>query len=482
MEQLGTAALTRPACARRLSTDENAAFDSGNESGTTLAVWAVAMQLTAASTDSSLPRPAPRRSVATPGIAPNAAASVPARLPGEHFTAAIVFFVAGALSLVLVAEELAAGAFFAPRVLATVHLFTLGWLMLSIFGALSQFLPVAIGKMLRWTWLAHLTFALQVAGTLAFTSSLYLNDRTLLLVAGGALGSAFTLFAVNLAFTLASSNQRGVTWWALAGANVFLVVTPIYGIVLALNLSSGFLGADRFHFVARHSHVAIVGVVLLVVVGVAHKLLPMFLLSHGAKERAAWTAAALLFSSATLLSMPFGGVVTAAIAGVLAFAGVVAFVVQAAAYHRHARRKRLDAGMKLAAAGILGLCFSALLAPFALGAGLASVNLLAAYHVLLLGGLSLFVAGHYFKIVPFLVWNHRFGPLLGKQKVPNVADLYSSTAAHAVAALLIAGWLGLAVSVGLGLAWGVRGAALVFAAGALVETIVIARVAQRRPA
>lgn len=437
------------------------------------------MPVTAATTTSP---PAIGRPAVAAGIAPNAAASVPAQLPGEHFAAALLFFLAGSVSLVLFAPELAAGAFFVPRVVATVHLFTLGWLMLSIFGALSQFLPVAIGTTLRWTWLAHLSFALQVAGTIAFAASLHLGDHTLLLVAGSSLTGAFTLFALNLAATLARSKQRGVTWWALAGANVFLIVTPIYGLVLALNLTRNIIGADRFHFVARHSHVAIVGVVMLVVVGVAHKLLPMFLLSHGAKDRAARLAAGLLLTSATLLSIPFGGLYTAGLAGVLAFAGVVSFAVQAVAYHRHARRKRLDAGLKLAAAGVVGLALSALLAPFALGKGVASANLLAAYHGLLLGGLSLFVAGHYFKIVPFLVWNHRFGPLLGKKKVPNVADLYSARIANTAAALLITGWLGLTLSLWLRLPWGVRGAALVFAAGALVESIVIARVAQRRPA
>ena len=31
---------------------------------------------------------------------------------------------------------------------------------------------------------------------------------------------------------------------------------------------------------------------------------------------------------------------------------------------------------------------------------------------MLLGAIALFIAGHYYKIVPFLIWYHRFGPLV----------------------------------------------------------------------
>src|SRR5690606_24337737 len=106
--------------------------------------------------------------------------------------------------------------------------------------------------------------------------------------------------------TLASVRERPLTWWALAGATLFLVVTPLYGVLLQLDLADG-LGVHRFHAIAVHAHVAVIGVVMLVIVGVAHRLIPMFLLSHGANERPAWTAVVLLFAAATLLALPTGG-------------------------------------------------------------------------------------------------------------------------------------------------------------------------------
>jgi hypothetical protein len=138
--------------------------------------------------------------------------------------------------------------------------------------------------------------------------------------------------------------------------------------------------------------------------------------------------------------------------------------------------------MRLAAAGLAGLALSLLVAPFALSQGFARPSLLVAYHLTLLGAISLFVAGHYYKIVPFLVWYHRFGPLVGLRAVPKVSELFPERVALVDGGLLVAGWLGLVIGAFSGSIPLTRASAIVFAAGAVIEAIVIARVARRRPA
>ena len=52
-----------------------------------------------------------------------------------------------------------------------------------------------------------------------------------------------------------------------------------------------------------------------------------------------------------------------------------------------------------------------------------------AYVLVIVLGISLFVAAHYYKIVPFLVWYHRFGPLAGKYGIEiTVVGLASARA------------------------------------------------------
>lgn len=412
---------------------------------------------------------------ATPELAPPL-------LVGEHFAAALFYFACGALGLVFVAPDLAHGRFFLPRVVALVHLFTLGWIVLSIFGALCQFLPVAVGRPMRWPALAHASFVAQALGVAGFEVALLANSRTLLLFAGFTLTFAFVAFGVNLVATLRRARERGFTFWALAAATVSLFATPAYGLILAFYVHDGGL-ADPFETIGHHAHIAIVGFVLVVMVGVAHRLMPMFLLTHGVSERPAWIALGLLFSSSLLLVVHHvGDPARVIVAGALGCAGVVAMMVQAALFFRHRKRKAIDPGMRLAAAGMLGLGVAVLLAPFALTRGVSDMRLLTTYFIVVLGAISLFVAGHYYKIIPFLVWNHRYGALLGKQKVPKVAELYSERVALANAALLVSGLVGLALGAWSGSEVLARIGAAVFAAGALLEVIVIARVAQRRVA
>jgi hypothetical protein len=206
----------------------------------------------------------------------------------------------------------------------------------------------------------------------------------------------------------------------------------------------------------------------------------MFLLSHGGSEWGGRSAAVLLFASAATLAVPVVSPVRVTIAGAFGCLGVLAFAVQAVTFFRNRKRRAIDPGMRLAGAGVAALIAAALLAPVSLGRGLSDPRLLTTYYVVLLGGVSLFVAGHYFKIVPFLVWYHRFGPLVGRRKVPKVSELFSSRVATVDGALLVSGWLGLAVSTWVGAPLVARTSAAVFAAGALVEVFVIAQVARRR--
>jgi hypothetical protein len=305
-----------------------------------------------------------------------------------------------------------------------------------------------------------------------------------MLVGAGLFGTGLLLFVGNLAATLRRAAGRELTWWALAGAAVFLAVTVVLGASLAGNLRWHYLGAERFLAMGVHIHVAVVGWVMLVVVGVAHKLLPMFLLSHGASERPGWAALVLLGGGTGLLVALHHALtpgLTWALAAMLA-AGLVAFLVQAALFFRHRRKPTLDPGLRLAvmALGFLGLAL--LLAPVHLHLGLASPRVATAYVVtLVIGGLSLFVAGHYYKILPFLVWYHRFGPLVGRQPVPRVADLYSAGLGHTAAALLGLGTAGLVLATLLGEPGAARPAALLFAAGAGIVTAQMASLATRSP-
>ncbi|MEO8029925.1 MAG: hypothetical protein ABJC74_09310 [Gemmatimonadota bacterium] len=417
-----------------------------------------------------------------PGIGLAATKAPPFRLPGEHFAAAIGFLLLGAFGLVRVAPDLATGAYPLPVVVAVTHLFTLGWITTSIMGALYQFLPVALGEPIRSVRAGHVALALYVPGLLAFVSGMLFGSTALMLAGAAGLGTGLLIFVVNLGATLRRATRRDVTWWALAGADLFLLVTLVFGLALAGNLRWGFLGAAHPIALATHLHVALAGWVLLVMVGVAHRLLPMFLLSHGAGDRFAKAAVALLIAGAATLTVGHHGppLLSRWLPTVLLGAGLLAFLLQARAFYRHRHRPGLDPGMRLAALALALLLAALLLAGVALVPG-APPRAYLSYVLALILGITLFIAAHYYKIVPFLVWYHRFGPLVGKRKVARVSDLYSARAASTAGILLALGAVGMIAGVSTAHAGAARGGALLLTCGVMIEAGQMLALARKTP-
>lgn len=428
-------------------------------------------------------RATPAATVGSPaGMA--GAQAPPFLLPGEHFAAALGFLALGALGLVWVAPDLVHGLFPLPRVAGVTHLFTLGWITTSILGALYQFLPVALGVPIQSERWAHISFWLYAPGLALFVGGLVRQWPELSLPGAALFGTGLLVFLVNLTATLARAKERGLTWWSLVGATIFLSATVVIGITLAANLRWGFLGGSRFLALGVHLHLALAGWVLLVVIGVAHRLLPMFLLSHGAPEWPGRLAAILVGggSLGLMLLHHFIPLTAIYLPAIMIGMGALAFVVQACLYFRHRVKRTLDPGMQLAAIAVGFLVLGIGLAPLALARGLTAPGLMVGYvTTVIVGGFSLFVIAHYYKIVPFLVWYHRFGPLAGKRPVPRVAELYSARTARAAVFLLALGALALSAGILAGAPGLARGAAVLFAGGTGVVVYQISRISRRRP-
>jgi hypothetical protein len=82
------------------------------------------------------------------------------------------------------------------------------------------------------------------------------------------------------------------------------------------------------------------------------------------------------------------------------------------------------------------------------------------------------VAGHLYRILPFLTWFHRYRRRLGRERTPTVAELVTAPVAWVAAAGLGAGSLALVGTLAAGAPPAVvRAAALLFAAGAFVQAL-----------
>ena len=438
--------------------------------------------MTVASAPQSVQRPvaAPPPAGAMPVVAPTSV-----RLPGQHFAAAMLYLVAGAVGLVWIAPELAIGAYPSPRVAGITHLFTLGWLTTTIFGALYQLLPVALGAPLRSVRVAHASFWAFAPGAGLFAAGVATNAGVLHHTGIALITVGIVLGVGNLALSLPRAPSRDVTWWAVATALAFLASTLLLGVVLLHNLHTGFLAEARLRVLATHLHVALVGWALIMMVGVSHRLLPMFLLSHGGVTRWTKRSLALLAGGVALLSVGLTlqrPAVTWAAAAMLE-AGVGCFVWQALAFYRARVRRQIDVGMRYAGAALGFLVTSALLGAAVLVRGVAHPRLATAYVVVgLLGGIILYVVGFFYKIVPLLAWTVRYRDRMGTGTAPTVAQTFSARVAHVQLALMALGVMLIATGVAAASTHVTRCGTALFLAGVIVFVTQIVRVVAGRAA
>ncbi len=396
-----------------------------------------------------LPLHPPRARRASTSAPP--AASI--RLPAEHFAAATLFLLAASIGLVWIAPELAAGMYLSPHVAGITHLFTLGWLTTTIFGALYQILPGALGASIRWPRVGHASFWTFAPGAGLFAGgvasrSVGLHHAGISLIA---LGIALAL--VNIVSSLHRANARDVTWAAIATASAFLVSTFGLGVLLLHNVHTGFLAAARLRVLATHVHVAVVGWALIMMVGVSHRMLPMFLVARGAS--ASWTKRAIVLLAAGIPVLAVGlntpSNLVSWLGVLLLELGVACFLWEALSYYRARLRKQVDVGMRFVGFALAFLTLAAGLGPALLASGPAASRLATIYVLLgLLGGIVLFVIGFFYKIVPLLAWTARFRHSGGSAGVPTVAEMYSARIARVQLGLMAPGLgvLGLAIMLG----------------------------------
>ncbi len=349
----------------------------------------------------------------------------PPLVPVEHFAAGVLWLLLGAAGLTYLAPQLAAGNFLQPRVIAVTHVFTLGVVTTSIFGALYQIFPVALGVSARSIRVAHWTFAFLQAGVIAMVAGAWWWRSWLL-----ALGFVLLLLAVGgFSWNLLPQRRR-----AERGRAIGLYVSAGHmALGFAMFIAAARIGetltwwtVDRFGLLNAHAHLAVVGFATLTAVGVGSKLLPMFLLSRDYTEwPIRWIgpvvgSGLLVFSIGSIWSLPLlvwaGGVATAA--------GVGLYLFQVLDYYRHRTRDSLEPGPALAACAVVFLG-----AALALGVVLLILpgiqpRLIVAYGILgVVGWLVLLVVGVYYKIFPVLTWMHRFSPRVGAIGLPTIADL-----------------------------------------------------------
>ncbi|ELZ44756.1 hypothetical protein C463_07367 [Halorubrum californiense DSM 19288] len=369
--------------------------------------------------------------------------------------------------------------------LVHVHLFLVGWVCVTIMGAMTQFAPVWSGTTLHSRRLASAQLALVVGGLVGFATALALGRLPWLAGFGAVMLLGFWAFVYNLGRTLATVDDFDVTERHFVAALGFFVALTGLGVLLAADLGAGLLADSGVsHAGVRGAHVtlAVFGAVLTTVYGALYRLGTMFTQTelHGvdhrlrAVEEVGHPVGVVALAGGRLV----GATALARVGAALILLAALGFAVVLARRLYEMRVERTPMHSRYAVVALAAWVATA--APAWLRSPTAPDHVLGgpgSAPLLLLGVVGFVIVGTLYHIVPFGVWVERYSDRLGFEAVPMIDDLYDDRLAAADGTLLSVGTALvvaadlLAGASGTTLAGGLRGPAL---AGTSLVTLGVA--------
>jgi hypothetical protein len=381
----------------------------------------------------------------------------PMAIPLRHFVLALGFLVVGVGGGVVTAVTTLPG--FAG--LAHLHLLLVGWVGVTIMGAMTQFVPVWSGATIHSRRLAIAQLWLLIAGLAGFAAALLAGALAWLPVGGALMLAGIWIFVYNVGRTLARTRPFDFTerHFALALAS-FALVAPL-GLSLAIDFTTPVfesLGVTRAGIHRSHATLALFGALLGTVVGALFQLTKMFTQADPDRfderlltlEQLCFPAGLAVLALGRGLALdPLARVgAVGLLLGLAAFAVVVGRLLAGATVEWSPMLARYTVVVAALFAWI------ALAAPTWWADPLAFESLFGhprARNLLLFGVFGFVVIGSLYHIVPFIIWIEHYSDRLGFEQVPMIDDLYDDRLERADFWATLGGFSGLAVAPILGL-------------------------------
>ena len=295
-----------------------------------------------------------------------------------------------------------------PALLGVTHLLTLGFMAMTMLGALFQILPVIGGVPLPGArTVASIVHPALALGALALAMGMTLGMQWAIRAALALLATAFIVFLVPAARCLLRGDLRDPALRTIGLALLGLVLAISLGATMATAFGWAF-ALPLVRLTALHAAWGLLGWTVLLVAGVAQQVVPMF---QATAPYPRWFARAfaptlvallLAWSVASWVGMEF---LSASLTWLI-LAATASFALVTLWLQRKGRRQRRDPTAWFWTLGMLSL----LAAPVALGGAQLwgwpeNTALPLAIGTLTIVGFALSViSGMLYKIVPFLLW------------------------------------------------------------------------------
>ncbi len=361
--------------------------------------------------------------------------------PFLFWATGVIGIVAGLGRLVSARQLLLLGVVGSGPIISATHLFTLAGFTMVMMGALYQLTPVLFDCDPLPFWRVFVQWALYSAGVGLFVISLSGHWFIGTLTGAAGLVAGLILYVINFWERVRRRSTWNLTAWFFISAVFYLSLTIIVGGLVAIHYTTGLLPFPNE--LAIHLTIALGGWFGLLMVGASFRLWNMFGRLH--HEPRYWALTAILIHLAIW-------VMVAGDLSQLSWLSRVGWGLQLAAFIFYSidvaqgglfdRRTMKDPALRALFAAMFFLLLWEVLGSAGLFGQVRGVwiEALLAYG---LGWVGMTFMGFAQKIVPFIIWLHRYAYVRGKGKMPRLDDILIPAWAYGPIVGATAGLVGL---------------------------------------
>jgi len=226
---------------------------------------------------------------------------MPARWPPLLYLGFGHLCLASAFAVVACDPRGVSGFFYHPRMLAVVHLVTLGWISASILGSIYIVGPLAFRMPLPSVKRDFVAFGCFVVGVVGMVSHFWMDSPAGMAWSAGLVTLAFVHVAVRVLAGLRTAPVPLEARLPVAVAFFNLLGAAGLGVLLGVNKVSPFMEVRHLDLVFAHAHLAALGWGTLMVMGAGYRILPMVL--PAAMPRGAWVHASTVLLQAGVIGL-----------------------------------------------------------------------------------------------------------------------------------------------------------------------------------
>lgn len=375
-------------------------------------------------------------------------------------TAVVPFYLYAAISflictiLLMLSAESFTHHYFSPQLLAITHAMALGWGTMIILGASHQLVPVLTEKSLFSVKLAHISFFLAAAGIPLLVYGFYTFNMGWPSKWGGRLVLLSVLaYLVNIFNTVKTGKGVNIFSLFIVTAASWLFITAFLGLALVYNFTYPFLPKDMLTYLPLHAHAGILGWFLMLIMGVASRLIPMFLISKYQDNRSLRVIYFLINGGLIyyLLSYYFQFPYPVLISVLMIATALSFFLRYIFRVWKWRIRKKVDQPMRISllsvAMMLLPLFILLVVSAYRVSGGQHSRLVLLYGFLIFFGWMTSLILGMTFKTLPFIIWNKCYHDKAGLIKTPDPKSLMSDRLFMAMGVSYLTGFLVFALGI-----------------------------------